>query len=40
MTDMGDVSRVLGMNVARDRKNGTLTIDQKITRSTSSSALI
>ena len=29
MTDMGDVSRVLGMNVTRDRKKRTITIDQK-----------
>ena len=29
MTDMGDVSRVLSMNVARDRKEGTITINQK-----------
>ena len=29
MTDMGDVSRVLGMNVSRDRAKGTITIDQK-----------
>ena len=29
MTDLGDVSKVLGMNVARDRENGTITIDQK-----------
>ena len=28
MTDMGDVSLVLGMRVTRDRKNGTLTINQ------------
>ena len=29
MTDLGDVSKVLGMNVTRDRENGTITIDQK-----------
>ena len=29
MTDMGDVSGVLGMNVTRDRKEGTITINQK-----------
>ena len=29
MTDAGDVSKVLGMNVTRDRENGTFTIDQK-----------
>ena len=29
MTDMGDVSRVLGMNVVRDRKNEKITINQK-----------
>ena len=29
MTDLGDVSKVLGMNVARDRGNWTITIDQK-----------
>ena len=29
MTDLGDVSKVLGMNVNRDRENGTITIDQK-----------
>ena len=29
MTDLGDVSKVLGMNVTRDRKNGTITIDRK-----------
>ena len=29
MTDTGDVSRVLGMNVARDREEGTITINQK-----------
>ena len=28
MTDLGDVSKVLGMNVTRDRENGTITIDQ------------
>ena len=27
MTDLGDVSRALGMNVTRDRKNGTITIN-------------
>ena len=27
MMDMGDVSRVLGMNVSRDREKGTITID-------------
>ena len=29
MTDIGDVSKILGMNVTRDRENGTITIDQK-----------
>ena len=29
MTDMGDVSRILGMNVARDRKKGTIIINQR-----------
>ena len=29
MTDMGDMLRVLGMNVARDREEGTITINQK-----------
>ena len=29
ITDMGDVSRVLGMNVTRDREEGTITINQK-----------
>ena len=29
MTDMGDVSRVLGMNVTRDREEGIITINQK-----------
>ena len=29
MTDLGDVSKVLGMNVTRDRENGTITIDQR-----------
>ena len=29
MTDLGDVSKVLGMNVTWDRENGTITIDQK-----------
>ena len=29
MTDLGDVSKALGMNVTRDRENGTITIDQK-----------
>ena len=29
MTDLGDVSKVLGMNVTRERENGTITIDQK-----------
>ena len=29
MTDMDDVSRVLGMNVTRDRVKGTITINQK-----------
>ena len=29
MTGMGDVSRVLGMNVTRYCKKGTITIDQK-----------
>ena len=28
MTDLGDVSKVLGMNVTRDRENGAITIDQ------------
>ena len=28
MTDLGDVSKVLGMKVIRDRENGTITIDQ------------
>ena len=28
-TDMGDVSRVLGMNVTRDREEGIITINQK-----------
>ena len=28
-TNMGDVSRMLGMNVARDREKGKITIDQK-----------
>ena len=29
MTDMDDVSRVLGTNVTRDSEKGTITIDQK-----------
>ena len=29
MTDMGDVSRVFGMNINRDRKEGTITTNQK-----------
>ena len=29
MTGMGDVSRVLGMNVTRDREEGNITINQK-----------
>ena len=29
MTGMGDVSRVLGMNVTRDHEEGTITINQK-----------
>ena len=29
MTDMGDVSRILGVNVKRDREEGTITINQK-----------
>ena len=29
MTDMGNVSRVLGMNITRDREEGTITINQK-----------
>ena len=29
MTDIGDVSRLLGMNVTRDREEGTITINQK-----------
>ena len=29
MTDMSDVSRVLGLNVARDHEEGTITINQK-----------
>ena len=29
MTDLGDVSKALGMNVTRDRENGTITVDQK-----------
>ena len=29
MMNLGDVSKVLGMNVTRDRENGTITIDQK-----------
>ena len=28
MTEMGDVSRVLGMNIIRDREEGTITINQ------------
>ena len=27
--DIGDASRVIGMNVTRDREKGTITIDQK-----------
>ena len=29
MTDMGDVSRILGMNATRDREKGIFTISQK-----------
>ena len=29
MTDLGDVSKVLGMNVTQNRENGTITIHQK-----------
>ena len=29
ITDMGDVSRVLGMNVTREREEGAITISQK-----------
>ena len=29
MSDMGDVSRILGMNVTRDREKGTITVNQK-----------
>ena len=29
MTDMGDVSRILGVNVKRDREEGIITINQK-----------
>ena len=29
MTDLGDMSKVLGMNVTRDRENGMIAIDQK-----------
>ena len=29
MTDLGDVSKVLGMNVTQNRVNGTITISQK-----------
>ena len=29
MTDMGDVSRVHGINVTRGREEGTITINQK-----------
>ena len=29
MTDFGDVSKVLGMNVTRDQENATIIIDQK-----------
>ena len=29
MTDLGDVSKVLDMNITRDRENGTIPIDQK-----------
>ena len=29
ISDMGDMSRILGMNVARDREKGTITINQK-----------
>ena len=29
MTDMGDVSRILGMNVTRDREQGIITTSQK-----------
>ena len=28
-TDLGEVLKVLGMNVTRDRENGTIPIDQK-----------
>ena len=28
MTDLGDVSKVLGMDVTRDGENGTIPIDQ------------
>ena len=39
MTDMGDVSRVLGMSVTRNGKEGTITIDQKDCTEESSDAL-
>ena len=29
MTNLEDVSKVLGMNITRDREKGTITIDQK-----------
>ena len=29
MTDLGDVSKVFGMDVTRDRENGMISIDQK-----------
>ena len=29
MSDMGDVSRILGMNVTRDREKETITISSK-----------
>ena len=29
MMDLGDVSKVFGINVTRDRENGTIVIDQK-----------
>ena len=29
MANMGDASTMLGMNVTRDRKKATITIDQK-----------
>ena len=39
MTEMGDVSRVLGMSVTRNGKEGTITIDQKDYTEESSDAL-